>query len=706
LARQLANRSSLKLPPGPFALSMAAMKSVAQLAFVLGPLLAVGVSPIAKVLELLSDVQAKIIADGQEAQKTFSKFTELCEDRSKKLSYEIKTGKGEEAELTASVSKSVALIGSLNAKIEELAAGIASDEADLSAAEKVRAKEAADFATEEKELMDVVDMLERATGILEREMEKGGASMLQLKGASSIAQAFSVMVQASVLSSRDGEKLAALVQRSKEDEGDASLGAPDPAVYEGHSGDIIETLEGLSEKAKAQLAEARKEETAALHNFDMLKQSLTDDIRIANKEMDQAKKALAESGEHKATAQGELTVTKKELHADIVSLADLHHDCMTRAQDFEASQKTLDEEMKAIAEAKKVIAETTGDAERITYGLAQIQPSFLQVARSRMGTGADLAGYEAVRQVRDLARRHRSSALAQLATRMNVALRSGAGSDPFAKIKGLISDMIDRLEDEADADATQKEYCDKQLSETQDKKEEKSAEIEKLANKVAQMASRSAQLKEEVAALQKSLSELAAAQAEMDELRKVESAEFAKGKADMEQGLEGIKTALKVLREYYGQRDGANEGAGASIIGLLEVIESDISQALAGLISAEESAQSAYEKETNEHEVERASKQQDVKYKEREATGLDSAIAEAKSEISSVQTELDAVLEYLGTLNKQCVSKPEPYEERKGRREAEIAGLKEALGALEGQAVLLQRQSRRTLRGPRRHAVA
>merc|ERR1719281_2110395 len=159
-------------------------------------------------------------------------------------------------------------------------------------------------------------MLDRATAILTKEM--GGASMIQVKGATSIAEALGAMVQASVLSSADASRLTVLVQTDQGDS-DSSFGAPAAAVYEGHSDGIIGSLEGLTEKAEGQLDKARKEESTALQNFQMLKQSLTDAIEFANKDMDKAKKNLAESQEGKATAEGDLEKTSADLAEDIKS---------------------------------------------------------------------------------------------------------------------------------------------------------------------------------------------------------------------------------------------------------------------------------------------------------------------------------------------------------------------------------------------------
>merc|ERR1712151_97535 len=305
----------------------------------------------------------------------------------------------------------------------------------------------------------------------------------------------------------------------------------------------------------------------------------------------------------------------------------------------------------------------------------------------------------ASRFVWHLAQKQASPALAQLASRVSTALKSS--QDPFAKIKGLISDMIARLENEADADASHKAYCDKELGETNVKHADKTAEIEKLTTSIDQMSARSAQLKEEVARLQKELADLASAQAEMDNLRSQEKTDYTKNRADMEQGIKGVKIALKVLRDYYANDDKAHEeaqGAGQGIVGLLEVIESDFTKSLAEMISTEESAAAAYDKQTKENEIEKAAKDQDVKYKSKESADLDKAVAEDSADRASVQSELDAVNEYLDSLHKRCDEKVEPYAERKRRREAEIAGLEEALTILEGQASLLQTGARRFLR--------
>merc|ERR1719336_2527087 len=174
--------------------------------------------------------------------------------------------------------------------------------------------------------------------------------------------------------------------------------------------------------AQAQLSAARKKEAAALHNFQMLKQSLEDEVKFANKEMAEAKGDLAASGEAKVAAEGTLAVTAKELAADVATAADLKQNCAQKADDYEAAKNSRSEELKALADAKQAISEKTGSADSIQYGLNQM--SFFQIAeRVKLFSGADLAKFEAVRLVQELAKKQHSTALAQLAQRMAVAMR-------------------------------------------------------------------------------------------------------------------------------------------------------------------------------------------------------------------------------------------------------------------------------------------
>merc|ERR1719324_2155266 len=165
--------------------------------------------------------------------------------------------------------------------------------------------------------------------------------------------------------------------------------------------------------------------------------------------------------------------------------------------------------------------------------------------------------------------------------------------------------MIEKLEQEAAEAAELKEWCDKEIAE--------------------------ATAKEEVATLQKELADLAKLTAEMDKIRSEEKAAFEKNHPEMEQGLKGVKLALKILNEYYakaGKAHSSSDGAGGGIVGMLEVIESDFTKTITEMVSAEQMAADTYEKET---------KEQDVKYKTKEFTGLDKSVGELTAERTGIE---------------------------------------------------------------------
>merc|ERR1719330_1688186 len=133
-------------------------------------------------------------------------------------------------------------------------------------------------------------------------------------------------------------------------------------------------------------------------------------------------------------------------------------------------------------------------------------------------------------------------------------------------------------------------------------------------------------------------------------------------------------------------------GAGNSIIGILEVCESDFAKNLAQEETAEADAADEYAKTTQENKVTKAQKDQDVKYLTEEYQGLDKKISELTADRNTDQTELNAVNDYYAKVKERCIAKPETYEERKRRRAAEIQGLKSALDILENETAFVQRK--------------
>jgi len=151
----------------------------------------------------------------------------------------------------------------------------------------------------------------------------------------------------------------------------------------------LDTLESLKAKAEEQLAALRKAESNTKQNYAMLKQSLSDQIAYDTKEMKEEQAFKSETEQQKAADTGELGSTSKLLANTQSALSDAQTMCMQTASDHDTSVAGRTAELKALADAKKIIQETTGGAVEQSY-------SFLQAARSRMQTRADLKRAEVV----------------------------------------------------------------------------------------------------------------------------------------------------------------------------------------------------------------------------------------------------------------------------------------------------------------------
>merc|ERR1719324_650494 len=151
-------------------------------------------------------------------------------------------------------------------------------------------------------------------------------------------------------------------------------------AYEGSSGAILQTLEDLREKAETSRTASQKEEMQTAHAFNLYEQSTKAEIAAQEEQLETAKKRLNKSGETKARAEGE---TVKAALADSQKyLKDTQQECMERASEFEAESAERSEELKTLAEAKKIL--TADGVDKAEGRLSEIQTdqrplSFLQM---------------------------------------------------------------------------------------------------------------------------------------------------------------------------------------------------------------------------------------------------------------------------------------------------------------------------------------
>merc|ERR1719321_1329637 len=258
---------------------------------------------------------------------------------------------------------------------------------------------------------------------------------------------------------------------------------------------------------------------------------------------------------------------------------------------------------------------------------------------------------------------------------------SAATSDPFEKVRGLIEEMITKLINEANEEATQKAFCDEEMGKSKKAQAEKTMTVDKLTSRIDKAATTKAGLEMKVKELESEIAELDAATAEATKIRTEEAATYAKSSSDFKQAAEAVTKAIGVLKEYYesaliqtgaakkqGQPSfgGAKSDAAHSIISILEMSAENFTKMLMEVETGETEAIADFKKLTDENKVSKASKQAEVKGALSEVKSLDVALKNSGEDKDMTSKELDAVLAYLEKPKPQCETKAMSYAEKKG----------------------------------------
>merc|ERR1719272_463158 len=674
-----------------------------------------------KVVQMLVDLQQQVLSEGEAEAATYNKFACFCKTTQGDKTASIKSNKDDKTSLTADITKLSGERDSLDTKIAGLNENIKDAESAMNKANQKRDGELKVYKTNEDDMKAAISALQNAIKVMKSSKTP---SLVELQSIGKTIKQAALMADVLGLGGDEANKAATFfLQQSA---GDVPVEMED---YKFHGGGIIKTLENLLGKFRTEKADVDADEVKRVQAHSIFTQDKTDLVKAKTLEMEESKQTRDGKIEDIGTASQELTTTSATLLDDMQYLDQVNTMCSEKAKTWDQRSKVRANELTAITQATGIVKSTVAaktqsstirfaqtavslhlaDAvanddsamETIEAEVESVEaPGFLQKLqiKSHKQAPSDAGREIIINLLKGTGMKLHSTLLTALATRI--------AADPFAKIKKLIQELIERLLSEAANESSQKGWCDKAMADASQKRQYAADEIEGLNSKMAKLAALSDKLKEELSNLADDTKELNANVAAAEKARKDEKSENANTVTEANAGLDAVKMAIDILDKFYktaakasvdlslaqGPADDAPDagfdngeayqGAGAEsggIIGMLEVIESDFVRTIAETKKAETQAEDEHLAFMTESGMSLAEKTMATKEKTRLKDETDSNFNDAEASLGSQSIILTTSIEELMELKPTCIDTGMSYSDRVAMREQEIASLKKAL---------------------------
>jgi hypothetical protein len=654
------------------------MKSCCVVALLLAAATANAVTPIQKVLQMIDGMIVKGKQEKHVEETEFAEFQQWCDSTREATKKSITEAAARIEQLEADIVKADADAEEAAADSEELTAKADKEEAEAAAATAVRKTENADYDATHTDLSESIDAVERALSVLKSREADVPQSLMQLRD--------SIHLPADAKAS-----IEALLSISQ---------APEANAYEFQGGGVVDMLEKLRLKFQDELLALQKAEIASKGNYEVLFQRLTASVTDQRERADAKTAFKAQRTEDSAAAAGDLDITKTGKAADEKTLSDTNTECDARSREFEQNQVVRSGEIKACEEAVKILG-----SDAVSGNADKHLPSMLQEEGDAVSL-IQLRGLE-VPEARQRVVEFLQGRAKELGSRYLSLAASHVSADPFVKVKKMIKDMIVKLMEEANAEADANAYCTTELATNKLTRENKQSEVDELSANIEKKTAESTKLGEEVAQLSGQVADLKGQQDEATNLRDAEKKTNTATIADAKEAQIAVEKATKVLKDFFASaaeasllQDSSGSGleqamdtvakapytgqqAGSGgIVGMLEVILSDFARLESETQSAEDQAQSVYDKFMNESNQDIAVKDTEIKHKSNKKLDTDGAIADLTKDLQLTQEELGAALTYFDKLKADCLATGLSYEERVQKRQEEIESLQEAMKIL------------------------
>jgi len=647
------------------------------------------VTPVEKVMELTKKLSAQVTAEGKREADQYDKFACFCKEQADDKLYMIEKSESIIKKQSAKIKKLEGEIADLNGAINDLTRVIKQKKVQIKIAEVLRAKQHKKYQGTDADMQDAISAIVGAIKALKDSKKdiKGDAKLdlLQIKA-----------LAMSLTGEHAAKANAALSQ----------LG--EPHAYEYQSNDIIAVLENLKDQFLENKKELDEDEFDTNSAFERKKLGLVNEAKFATKDKTQKTSTMEAKSAELHETQESRSEESDEKDADNNFLNQLTDECQQKAEDWDQRSKTRAGELKALSEALTALEDGAADqySANKKLNLAQQSTSFLQLRGTSNEALKVAATLRAEGVLARMARDLKSPVLSIMSMKVKVA------ADHFVKVRGLITDLIKRLEANAESEATTKGFCDKNMKSAVANRDKANSNIEVAVSTISKLTNKKAQLEAEIQDLKQAIADNLKALNEATELRESEKDENSVTIKTAKEGKAAIELALSILKQFYenafiqtgytppnADREGltvadrapetfsgsyhGNEDASKGIIGLLDVILSDFERTISTTDEEEKTSQGAFDVFESDIKLDNAAKEKDIKSKERSvATAKDKLVEQGEDKADAQKLLADAKKE-LKKLKPMCVEGEETYVQRVAKREKEIAALKEAMTLLD-----------------------
>lgn len=639
------------------------------------------VTPLSKVLQLLDKLYASGVEEKHGEEVGFTKFREWCQSTLAATSKSVGDAASDIEQFKADMAKAEADAEELAGMIEDLEASIKKKTDQSEEAKQIREKERKDYAANHLDLGASIDAVSRAIRILKAKKDDVPQSLAQVQNSPTIPEEAKSIISGFLETQRGT--------------------APEPNAYEFQSGKVIDLLQDLLGKFKTQKQTLEKEETSKRHSYELLNQQLSDDLKTESTAAREKTAAKARRLQDKSAAELSLKQEEAGRAEDKKKYAETRAECKRKSEMFEKNQVTRSDELKAMRSAIKILRSATVKAAERLSSFQQEGPrrgAMVQLGyKSKDPLARSEVRKKVVAMLQSAAKQTGSKYLALVATHLE--------SDPFAKVRKMIQEMLDKLLTEASNEADKKSYCDAELGKSKLTREKQQSEVEQLTAAIEQKSADSAQAAAKLQDLSSAVTELRKEQKAATEMRRSEEAKNTRTINEAKQAQLAVQKALEVLKNFYGKaaedsllqaddvgEEMLQEATGApyagmqnrkdGVFGLLEVIVSDFARLDTTTSTAEDQAQKDYAQFMAEASKDMAVKEAEIAHTENDKRVTDGMVQDLKEELQLTQSELASTTSYEDKLKIECRQPNNSYEDRKARRKRDIAALKEALEML------------------------